>query len=236
MSDMYDDFNTDADVDAEDALDALLAQHHSGLAATVGSALDVDAGLRSAKDGRRNRPASYMKLVRRTARESFVTYYVATEGVLNSFPWPTVRSAALEGVMDAVQYEQEQLLVLAQKIDEQRPACFAPSADSVSPDMAARISAEELNRLLTLLSQGQATKESAASGVEPAERLIEAQVRGWAEAMINRSETVVGDRVSTDRVAWMYEHFTERLDGLLILKQKIVKLFEDAQDGVFQLS
>ncbi|MFE5634003.1 hypothetical protein [Streptomyces sp. NPDC056543] len=213
--------------DAEDALDTLLAQYQSSLVATVGPALDVTAGLRNART-----PTRVIRYLKRSSFDSShrpVTYYMQVVTDQKDCLVSNYQSSALAGAMDAVHYEEAQFRALADDINAEHRGCPAPSADLVSPVMAAQIASEELVRLLTLLRTGVATKDSAASGFVLAEKVITDQVLEW-EALLSTPSDF------GDRDTWMHERFAARLDGLVLLRERIVKLFEDAEDGAYQLS
>ncbi|OKJ48633.1 hypothetical protein AMK27_38355 [Streptomyces sp. CB02009] len=226
MSDVYEEF------DAEDALDTLLTQHQNSLTATVGTALNVSAGLQ--------RAASVESIVMSHGvdlRDRNVAWLISlntcertSEVRLLDFPVPSgAESSSLNGVLDAIQHEIEELETLARRIGEQSAAAGPSAETEASPVKLAVLGArDELGRIMKLLSAGGITKESATSEFSLAVHLLD-------EQRANRRAADTQDDPLCD-MTWVRHSITARLARLLQLRELVVRLFEDSNAGAFQLS
>ncbi|MFF0219646.1 hypothetical protein [Streptomyces vinaceus] len=224
MSDDYEDF----DAETEDGLDELLSDYQTSLLSSVGSALDMTAGFRQATapksvpwtDARRAVQSQHMLAVRPLPEDS-------------RFVWATVPSEALLAALDALQHEMLQLEEFADDIATYPVACPAPPATRLPPELAVRMAVAELRRISELLGAGRVTKQSASSEFDGAEQILGDQVHGWCEAL---GAVPPAERSRMQLETWLSASFMTRLDGLLLLREKVIKLFEDAPQGAFQLS
>ncbi|MFD9240659.1 hypothetical protein ACFV0D_01725 [Streptomyces sp. NPDC059556] len=228
MSEVREEF----DADAEEALDALLAQHQSSLMSTVGPALDVAAGLR-----RTSSRAPFVTSYEVDLRDSHVAWLIARDACT----WPESDpydfrvslvnrvSSSLNGVLDAIRHEIEELETFARRISEQSAAAGRPAESEAPPvEVAVLRARDELDRILELLFAGGITKESAISEFSLAVRLLEEQRVSWL-AMDAQDEPLWD-------VTWMEESISVRLGGLRWLREQVVRLFEDCNTDAFQLS
>ncbi|ROQ26947.1 hypothetical protein EDD98_6601 [Streptomyces sp. PanSC19] len=225
MSDLHEGF----DADAEEALDALLARHQRGLTATVGPALDVFAGLRGTitADDPFAGHAKDHRVSAAVAREApyGVTRPASEEDGHRS---PVLESSSLNGVLAAGRYEIEALDAFAEEIRRLWEEEGLPLTATRPPDVAVLLARDELGRILGLLLLGEVTKESAASEFALAVELVEEQLATWSEARARLAPSL--------DLAWMEDNFGARLEGLLGLREQVVRLFEDSGAGVFQFS
>ncbi|MFF3675924.1 hypothetical protein ACFYYS_18370 [Streptomyces sp. NPDC002120] len=227
MNDEFEDF----DAETEDALDALLVQHQSSLLAVVGPALDIPSGLSRAT------ALSQQRRVTEWAQEAEVPVELSPPNQAPMprveqirFVWRSVPSGALQEALDAVKIEIVRLNALMKGIADRPDHCPAPR---VHPAAAARLARDELNRIDVRLAKGGVTKESAASEFTAAVTLVRDQVIGWTAAL---SVASLVERRAMDRERWLKDQFITAHDGLLLLREKVVKLFEEAEEGAFQVS
>ncbi|MFD3998913.1 hypothetical protein [Streptomyces sp. NPDC058583] len=215
------------DADAEAALDALLARHQSSLAATVGPALDVLAGL-----GRTSK-----------LKGSLVEYVVdvrAAQSIANGrdlVPWvvncevsvAAAESSSLNSVLDSVRHEHNELGRFEHQLVV-RSATGSLETDALTVRAAVSGARDELNRILLLLSDGEVTKESARAEFKPALKFLEGQLRArYAEDLERGNEL-------PDWVLWINDCLDTRIRGLMRLREQVVRLFEDSDACAFQLS
>ncbi|MFC9817403.1 hypothetical protein ACFVJM_35735 [Streptomyces virginiae] len=230
MNDEYEDF----DADTEDVLDALLDQHQSSLLAAVGPALDIPSGLRR---------ATALSLQRRVTEGTQEAEAIIEPSPPHQAPmlqveqtlfvWRSVPSGALQEALDAIQFEIRRLNALMKGIADRPDHCPAPPGEGVHPAAAACLARDELIRIDRRLVKGGVTKESAASEFATAARVLRNQVIGWNTALAAASRV---ERRGMDRERWLKDQFITRHDGLLLLREKVVKLFEEAEEGAFQVS
>ncbi|MGW7328633.1 hypothetical protein ACWGIU_08530 [Streptomyces sp. NPDC054840] len=149
------------------------------------------------------------------------------------FVWRSVPSGALQEALDAVQLEIVRLNALMKGIADRPDQCPAPPGERVHPAVAARLARDELNRIDVRLAKGGVTKESAASEFTAAVRVLRNQVIGWTAALAVAS---LVERRGMDRERWLKDQFITAHDGVLLVREKVVKLFEEAEEGAFQVS
>ncbi|MFD5888710.1 hypothetical protein ACFWHQ_22350 [Streptomyces sp. NPDC060334] len=230
MSDEYEDF----DAETEDALDELLGQYQDSLLSSVESVLDTNAGFGQAM-------ASMVIVtpwshdVRRAESEDEVTrtvrFFDSSEDP--RFVWTKVPSEALHASLDAIRYEAAQLEDLAEEIESLPGICPAPPSVRVPPGRAVRMTLGELRRISELLGSGSVTKQSVPREFNGAEQMLKDQGIGWGQTLVNARYKQRREMV---RERWLSESFMTRLDGLLLLRERIIKLFEDAPQGAYQVS
>ncbi|MEV7547336.1 hypothetical protein [Streptomyces sp. NPDC089915] len=222
MSDRYEDF----DSNAESALDGLLAQHQSSLLAVVAPALDLSSGLRQARS----------KQVRfsddRTARD--LDWVVATDqgGGAHRGRMPG-ESGALKAVLEEVRLETMRLRLLSRSVARHAAGCPLPPGVSLSPKLAAQMANRELTRIMRRLMYGDVTKRSAAREFAVAEKVLGEQAGGWAAVVDTAPPALLAEM---DGERWLMEEFTLRYDNLLLLRERVVRLFEDAEEDAVQFS
>ncbi|MER8233221.1 hypothetical protein [Streptomyces sp. NPDC094049] len=239
MSEVYEEF--DANADAEEALDALLAQHQSSLSATVGPALDVSAGLHWASPG---------AAIARSLATNLKDHSAAWQITHNASTWtiklhpldfedasPIWTSSSLNGVMDEILNEAEALQSLARQLGEQSAAGCFPS-DTEAVEVTVLRAGSELERIWALLARGGVTKDSATSEFALAVRLLEGQLVSWGSGDRVELFYCEGDAQEAPRqgVAWLQESISVRLGALRRLREQVVRLFEDSEACAFQLS
>ncbi|MFE5626782.1 hypothetical protein ACFQ8S_32540 [Streptomyces virginiae] len=227
MSDEYEDF----DAEAEDTLDALLAVHQSSLLEVVGSALDLCAGLGLATAAEASIHPSVGPWMPVEAGSRDLGAAINTMNA--TFVWTTVPSEALHSALNALQSELVELDALGEQISQRASDCPAPPGRRLTPERAARLAYEELGRIRNLLNSRSLTKGSAASEFCYAEHYLRGQMTGWTGVL------KAADRRKRSRMRhelWLRDCFTSRYDSLLLLREKIVKLFEESEESAYQLS
>ncbi|MFI8265586.1 hypothetical protein [Streptomyces sp. NPDC085665] len=224
MSDEYEDF----DAEIEDGLDELLGEYQSSLLSSVSSALDMTAGLRQA-----TAPKSVPWTEEPRAVHSQHMLAVRAMREDSRFVWAKVPSEALLAALDALQNERLQLEEFADDIATYPVACPAPPATRVTPELAVRMAVSELRRISELLGAGRVTKQSVSSEFNAAEKTLGDQVHGWCEAL---GGVPAVERGRMQLQTWLSAGFMTRRDSLLLLREKIIKLFDDAPQGAFQLN
>ncbi|MFF8513516.1 hypothetical protein ACF064_36305 [Streptomyces sp. NPDC015492] len=222
MSELYEEF----DADAEAALDALLARHQESLAATVGPALDVLAGLRWTSELKGSR-VRYVADIR--AAQSIAEGNCAVWAADNHAIGPAPESSSLSTVLDAVRHEHNKLGAFEHQVVVTRPTTADAEMEWLTVPCAVSDARDQLNRILVLLAGGKATKETARAEFELAIGPLEELYARHLEARAG------DDEVSGDAV-WMYRRLNTRISGLRRLREQVVRLFEDSDACAFQLS
>ncbi|MFE6270440.1 hypothetical protein ACFVQ9_16860 [Streptomyces goshikiensis] len=232
MSDEYEDF----DAETEDVLDELLGQYQDSLQSSVESALDMTAGFGQAMASVVfGTPWSHD--IRRVESVEMVgmrgTVRISDSSEDPRFVWTKVPSEALRAALDAIRYEAAQLEDLSDEIESLPRVCPAPPSVRVPPALAVRMTLGELRRISELLGTGSVTKHSVPREFNGAEQILKDQGIGWGLILLNarykqRREMLVE--------RWLSESFMTRLDGLLLLRERIIRLFEDAPQGAYQVS
>ncbi|WP_331717665.1 hypothetical protein OG264_39565 (plasmid) [Streptomyces xanthophaeus] len=221
MSDNNRDFDTQVDVQAEAALDALLEGHQSGLRAVLGSALDTRAGL--AQLGRRGQVFRTQVLLEDEC--------LGDESVFSSVRGSrkTMPSSSLEGVLAAIEEEQgsiKQFLVDA----DRRERSFlrrTPKGASQSPYTALIVTCIELERIGDRLNRNRVTKDSAGPEFAEAQAVLQGQLAVWGQKTMGKH---------SDREAELFNHFLRRFDRVKTLEKLVIRLFEDTDTTALQFN
>ncbi|MFD5620543.1 hypothetical protein [Streptomyces yangpuensis] len=230
MNDEYEDFGAET----EDVLDALLEQHQSSLLAAIGPALDILSGLsRTSALSLQRSVTEWVQEADAVIEPSPPSQAPMPQVEQTLFVWRNVPSGALQEALDAVQFEIRRLNALMKGIADRPDHCPAPPGEGVHPAAAACLARDELIRIDRQLAKGEVKKESAVSEFATAARVLKNQVIGWNTALAAASPL---DRRGMDRELWLQEQFIIRHDCLLHLREKVVKLFADAEEGAFQVS
>ncbi|MET7534266.1 hypothetical protein ACFWB1_04060 [Streptomyces goshikiensis] len=224
MRDEYEDF----DAETEDVLDELLGQYQNTLLSSVSSALDMTAGFRQATAPN---TVSWTRSARVVHNQHMLAVRPMPED--SRFVWEKVPSEALLAALDAVHREKLQLEEFADDIAAFPGVCPAPPTVRLPPELAVQMAVAELRRINELLGTGNVTKRTAPLEFNNAEKILGDQALGWGQAL---STAAVAERRRMYRESWLSTSFMARLDSLLLLREKIIKLFEDAPQGAFQLS
>ncbi|MEV7418330.1 hypothetical protein [Streptomyces sp. NPDC089919] len=218
------DAHEDVDMAAEDALDALLADHQRGLLAAVGPALDTEGGLRQAMRSDSHGGQSVEVVLEDPAN----VVVRSADGYVVVVRNP---SGALNGALDAVSTEVGLLKDLATELLERGPDGPAPGY-VVHPASAAVAAAGMLEAFKVKLAKGLVTSESAASAFNMPLSCVRGQLDAWGAVL----ESAPLEAARLEQVLYLVEAFTVRLNALRSLKKRIVRLFEDAEESAFQLS
>ncbi|MFK0203455.1 hypothetical protein [Streptomyces lavendulae] len=220
MSDHYGGF------DAEAALDALLAGHQAGLRSAVASALDTRAGLAQAS-----------RLQAISSRDLGAAANIRLAPTIGSRFGIVAKgeSSALDRVLDAVDDEVRELDALITELQVWSMRRTTPPGARTGPVASLIVVQKEMSRIKDLLLYDRITKGSVGTEFQLAETLLKEQAAGWAEKAerVPRAQRHAAMRT---RFTNVQDQFTARYDATTLLRTLIVRLFEDVEETVLQLS
>ncbi|MFI5666406.1 hypothetical protein [Streptomyces sp. NPDC051704] len=222
MSDHYQDIEVHTDATVEAALDALLAGHQAGLHSALASALDTRAGFAQID---RN-PSEGWVVLDDTQAGRGITQHVRTS--TTTFFAVYTESSTLAAAVRSVEEEVRRVESFIKDIEDHADLMTAPSRTRRNTRLALRLVLRELNRIGELLIDEEITKESAGTEFDLAVDVLTTQVDVWTRR--------VRQAPRTTWTAGMLDRFVERANATLQLRKLVVRLFEDADDTVLQLS
>ncbi|MFD9304107.1 hypothetical protein ACFWCB_15890 [Streptomyces sp. NPDC060048] len=221
---MSDHLDSGTDVEAERALDALLAAHQTELLTTVASALDTETGLQHAHQtmvryGPKAR--SDKALMEHTSPDTPAIYVLGNKTTYYLGPKP--RSAALLSALESIELEITHLQDFDIELtDNPWYRTGAPSGGQ-SPAEALVFACERLGRIRSSLRDGEPTKGEVEALFEPVESALGEQVMAWAAA----EEVDAPGPAHLDRVL---TGFMQRHRAAVGLRVAVVRLFEGADE------
>lgn len=222
MSNHYQDIETHADASAEAALDALLAGHQAGLHSALASALDTRAGFAQIE----RKPSEGWVVLDDFQAGHSIAQHVRT-GATSLFVVHS-ESSTLAAAVRSVEEEVRRVESFIKDIEDNADLVAAPSRTRRNTRMALKFVLRELHRIGELLIDEEITKESASIEFDLAVDVLKTQVDVWTKRV-----------QQAPRATWtvdMLHRFVERSSATMQLRELVVRLFEDADDTVLQLS